>query len=126
MQSVYGAFIREVREARGLTQRELALVSGVGQSNISAIENGRRAPSADTLNRLLVACGFELAATAGDTTIFCPLPRGGMLPDGEPAAPYLAGDPPDERPTLPHDASMAARVQVVTAVLDAADATRSR
>ncbi len=100
-------------------------MSGVGQSNISAIENGRRAPSADTLNRLLVACGFELAATAGDTTIFCPLPRGGMVSDGEPA-PSLAGDPPDERPTLPHDASMAARVQVVTAVLDAADATRSR
>jgi len=123
---VYGAFVRAVREARQLTQRDLALVSGVGQSNISAIENGRRAPSADTLNRLLVACGFELSATAGERTIFCPLPRGGTFSDEDPATPPLPGDPHDERPTLAAGASMAERAQVVTAVLDAADATRSR
>lgn len=118
--------MRGVREARGLTQRDLALVSGVGKSNISAIENDRRTPSADTLNRLLVACGFELTATAGDRTIFCPLPRGGAFPDDDQSALPLPGDPPDQPPTLPAGASMDDRVQVVTAVLDAADATRGR
>jgi len=123
---VYGAFVRATREARGLTQRDLALVSGVGQSNISAIENGRRIPSADTLNRLLVACGFELTATAGARMIFCPLPRGGTFPDEDPSARPLPGDPPDERPTLAAGASVYERAQVVTAVLDAVDATRGR
>ena len=61
---MYGTFVRAAREARNLTQHDLAATSGVAQSNISAIENGRRIPSADTLNRLLVACGFELAATS--------------------------------------------------------------
>ncbi|MGH9179532.1 MAG: helix-turn-helix domain-containing protein [Acidimicrobiales bacterium] len=68
------------REERGLTQRALTEVSGVRQSNISAIEAGRRVPTADTLNRLVVACGFELAATAGDRVIYCPFPVPGGFP----------------------------------------------
>ena len=114
---MYGTFVRAVREARGLTQHDLARVSGIAQANISAIENGRRTPSADTLNRLVVACGFELAATAGDRSIFCPLPDdlwSRRLPD----------DPPDERPSIAPDASAEDRAEVVTAVLDAVDATR--
>ena len=115
---MYGTFVRAVREARGLTQHELARTSGVVQSNISAIENDRRVPSADTLNRLLVACGFELAATAGDVTIYCP------LPDQDPWPGAVAGDPFDERPSLPSGASTEDRARVLTAVLDAVDATR--
>jgi transcriptional regulator with XRE-family HTH domain len=117
---VYGTFVRAAREARGLTQHELAATSGVGQSNISAIENGRRIPSADTLNRLLVACGFELAATAGHLTIYCPLPNEDPWPGA------VAGDPPDEHPTLAAGASAEERARVLTAVLDAVDATRRR
>jgi transcriptional regulator with XRE-family HTH domain len=116
---VYGSFVRAVREARGLTQHDLARVSGIAQTNISAIENGRRVPSADTLNRLLVACGFELSATAGSQTIYCDLPSdlwSRRLPD----------DPPDERPSIAADAPADDRAEVVTAVLDAVDATRNR
>lgn len=116
---MYGTFVRAIRGARGLTQHELAEVSGIAQTNISAIENGRRTPSADTLNRLVVACGFELSATAGDRTIYCDLPAdlwSRRLPD----------DPPDERPTLAADAPADDRAEVVTAVLDAVDATRTR
>jgi len=117
---VYGTFVRAAREARGLTQRDLAVISGVLQSNISAIENGRRIPSADTLNRLLVACGFELAARSAGVTIYCP------LPDDDPWPAAAAGDPADERPTVPAGASAEERARVLTAVLDAVDATRRR
>lgn len=120
---MYGAFVRTVREARAMTQRQLAEISGIRQSNISAIENGRRAPSADTLNRLLVACGFELTATAGDLAFFCPLPRAGWFPD-EDVPPRTPDDPSDEEPALPAGASMDERVAVITAVLEAADTTR--
>lgn len=117
---MYGTFVRAAREARDLTQHDLALASGVAQSNISAIENGRRIPSADTLNRLVVACGFELAATSAGLTIYCP------LPDEDPWPGSVGGDPPDERPTLPVGASPEERARVLTAVLDAVDATRRR
>jgi transcriptional regulator with XRE-family HTH domain len=115
---MFGSFIRAVRDARGLTQHDLARVSGIAQANISAIENDRRTPSADTLNRLIVACGFELAATAGDRTIYCALPDDLWSRRDD--------DPPDERPTVAPGASAAERAEVLSAVLDAVDATRAR
>lgn len=122
---MYGAFVRAVRRSRGMTQRELATISGVGQSNISAIENGRRLPSVDTLNRLLVACGFELAADAGDRMIHCGLPRAGWFPD-EDLPERVAGDPVDQRPSLAPGAPPEERATVVTAVLDSAAAALAR
>lgn len=118
---MYGTFVRAVRQARGMSQRELAEVSGVRQSNVSAIENDRRMPSADTLNRLLVSCGFELAAVAGERTIYCPLPRAGWFPD-EDLPPRTVDDPADEPPTLPPDIDIEARAKIITAVLEAVDA----
>lgn len=120
---MYGSFVRAAREARSLTQRELAEVSGVRQPNLSAIENDRRTPSADTLNRLLVACGFELAAVAGDRVVYCPLPRAGWFPDEDLPA-RTPSDPPDEAPALDPSASIEERARVVTAVLEAAQAAR--
>ena len=120
---MYGAFVRAVRESRGMTQRQLAEVSGVRASNISAIEHDRRMPTADTLNRLLVSCGYELAAVAGPKVLYCDLPRAGWFPD-EDLPPSDPGDPPDEAPALGPDASMEERVRHITAVLDAVDATR--
>jgi transcriptional regulator with XRE-family HTH domain len=120
---MYGTFVRAARKSRSLTQRQLAEISGVRQSNISAIEGGRRVPSADTLNRLIVACGYELSATAGSRTIFCPLPHAGWFPDDD--LPRRADDdPPDEPPALGPDMSMDERVRAITAVLEAANATR--
>ncbi|MGH9223292.1 MAG: helix-turn-helix domain-containing protein [Acidimicrobiales bacterium] len=121
---MYGDFVRTAREARDLTQAELAQVSGVLQSNISAIEHNRRMPTAQTLNRLIVACGFELTATAGDRVIYCALPRNGWFPD-EDVPPRLPDDPSDERPTVGPFTSMDERVRIMTAVLDAADAANS-
>lgn len=44
--------MRELREAAGLSQSELAARSGVAQPNIAAYESGRRRASAQMLERL--------------------------------------------------------------------------
>ncbi|MEO7557238.1 MAG: helix-turn-helix domain-containing protein [Acidimicrobiales bacterium] len=107
----------EARRARGLSQVELAAVCGIEQANISAIEHGHRVPSAGTLHRLLHACGFELTASAAPHLIACPPPAGDALFDG-----LLTPTALDEPPVVTRSTPMALRVQVLTAVLDAAEA----
>jgi len=116
---MYGTFVRHVRESRGLSQSELAEVAGVSQPNLSAIENDRRLPSAATLNRIVVACGYELAAVAGDRAIYCDLPRLGWFPDEDNPGP-VDGDPIDEQPVLGPDATIEERLAVFEAVLEVA------
>jgi transcriptional regulator with XRE-family HTH domain len=55
-----GLLLRKVRVASGLSQEELARRAGTSRSTLSAYEHGRKSPSADTLERLVVAAGFEL------------------------------------------------------------------
>lgn len=119
---MYGSFVRRVRTSRRLSQRELSEISGVSQPNISAIENDRRQPSADTLNRLLVACGYELAAVAGPRVVYAPLPRAGWFPD-EDLPPSLPDDPADEASIATRDTSPAERARMLTAALEAVEAT---
>lgn len=52
--------VNAARRGAGLTQRQLAAVTGIPQSAIARIERGHQVPRADTLQRLLDACGFEL------------------------------------------------------------------
>lgn len=47
--------MREIREAAGLTQTELARRSGIAQPNIAAFETGRRKVSAETMQRIRTA-----------------------------------------------------------------------
>lgn len=103
---MYGEVIRRARRARGLTQAELAVNSGIDQPNISAIEHGRRLPSVDTLHRLLVGCGFELVASAGPLRIPFPIDDDPLAEEVEPAPPLTDDE----------------RVRVVTAVLQASEA----
>lgn len=56
-------WVNGARRSAGLTQRELAARSGVPQPTIARIETGRQMPRADTLDRLLRACGWELDMT---------------------------------------------------------------
>ncbi len=114
---MFGAFVREVRQSRGMSQQELADNAGLTQSNVSAIENNRRQPSARSLNRILVACGYQLAAVAGPRQIFAPLPPGWFPDDDLP--PRLPGDPPDEEPTITPATPMHERVRHINAVLEA-------
>lgn len=117
----YGSFVEAARRSRGLTQRQVAEISGIEQANISAIENGRRVPSAVTLHRLLHACGYELTATAGDEVIGC------RPPSDHPVVDDLFAQGVEEPQTITPDTPMAERVRVITAVLAAAEAAvRSR
>jgi uncharacterized protein len=47
--------VAEIRKAAGLTQRQLADLSGVAQSNIASYETGLRRPSAKMVARLAAA-----------------------------------------------------------------------
>jgi transcriptional regulator with XRE-family HTH domain len=117
---VYGAFIRRLRRSRGMSQAELAAVAGISQPNISAMENDRRLPSAESLNRLVGACGYELAAVAGDAVIHFPLPEVGWFPD-EGLPPSVPGDPVDESPAIGPAATVEERLRAIEAVLELAD-----
>ena len=119
---MYGAFIRRVRASRSLSQEALAQIVGISQPNLSAYERDRREPTLDTLNRLLVACGYELAAADGRHTIYCPLPAARWFPDDD-VPPRGPDDPPDEPPTITPETPMAERVQAIVAALELAEAT---
>lgn len=114
---MYGAFIRQVRESRGLSQKQVAESAGLTQSNLSAIENDRRVPTIDTVNRVLVACGYELTAVGGSVSISAPLPVGRWFPDDD-LPPRLPDDPPDEEPVVNAATPPDERVRVMNAVLD--------
>lgn len=52
--------ILEGREARALTQKQLAEVTGITQADISRLENGTANPSLRTLKRLAAGLGMDL------------------------------------------------------------------
>ena len=114
---MYGSFVAAARRRRGLTQVQLAAISGIDQANISAIETGHRVPSAPTLHRLLHACGFELTASAGSQVVGCPPPEGDRF-----FGDLLTRSPLDEPAIVTNDTPMATRVRVLTAALDLTEA----
>lgn len=54
--------LRKARRRAGLSQRELARLTGVAQPTVARIERGQEVPRIDTLARLLQACGESLEA----------------------------------------------------------------
>jgi transcriptional regulator with XRE-family HTH domain len=54
------ALIREARLRAGLSQQELAAVSGKDRTVVSRWEQGLVAPSLDTLVELVRSCGFDI------------------------------------------------------------------
>jgi len=118
---MYGAVVRRARRERGLTQRQLASIAGIEQPNLSAIETGRRLPTAETLHRLLSACGFELIATAGDRVLAFP------PPSDDDAGPPDPRDPVVVASSTSADRAEATRARRLVAALDVAEAImRSR
>ncbi|MFN0281211.1 MAG: helix-turn-helix domain-containing protein [Kineosporiaceae bacterium] len=59
-----------------LSQLELARRAGTSRPTLSAYEHGRKAPTADTLERLLAAAGFRIAAVPVVPWREVPLGRG--------------------------------------------------
>jgi transcriptional regulator with XRE-family HTH domain len=119
---VYGAFIRQARVSRNLTQAELARIVGIEQPNLSAYENDRQMPSADTLNRILVGCGYLLEATAGKRRLICPLPgprpRTAPGPDVNKEGPIQSSHSASETPRRNEELS-ALKLEQVLALADA-------
>lgn len=57
----------EAREAKGLSQRDLAEISGVKQPAIARLESMRSTPQIDTLFRLLAPLGYTLSVVPIET-----------------------------------------------------------
>ena len=55
-----GRMVRQLREARGLSQRELAKRMGTTQSVVGRLEAGGSRPTIATLGRVANALGLEL------------------------------------------------------------------
>lgn len=53
--------LRDARRRAGLTQRALARRANTQQPTVARIESRAVVPRVDTLDRLLAACGLELA-----------------------------------------------------------------
>lgn len=76
------SLLRQARAAAGLSQRDLAALAGTSQPAIARYESGRGEPRADTLERLLAACGAALSTVpAPSRTEHVPArgPRGRLL-----------------------------------------------
>ena len=83
MRTTGGGLIARVRRAAGLSQAELARRAGTSRPTLSAYEHGRKSPSLDTLERLVAAAGFELAAhpVVSFSTVTGPRGRMSVVPD---------------------------------------------
>jgi transcriptional regulator with XRE-family HTH domain len=53
--------LRRIRRMRGLSQQDLAALSGVSQFTITEVETGRREPRPSTLRKLAEALDIEVA-----------------------------------------------------------------
>lgn len=113
---MYGSFLKELRTSRGMTQAQLCETTGISQPNLSAYENDRRAPTLDVLNRVMVACGYQLVADGGAKQVRAPFPKVGWFPL-EDLPPRLPDDPPDEPPSVPWGVSIEERVGAIHDVL---------
>jgi transcriptional regulator with XRE-family HTH domain len=69
MRKLVGRNVKRVRQAKGLTQEQLAELSGFSQQYISGLEQGRRNPTVVSLYELATALGvshMELLHSAED------------------------------------------------------------
>jgi transcriptional regulator with XRE-family HTH domain len=68
MASEFGNRLRELREAAGLTQRQLAEQAGLHLQGVVKLERGEREPAWSTLLALAKALGVSVAAFAEKAT----------------------------------------------------------
>ena len=61
LRALFGRHCREARSKRGLSQQEVAAVSGIGQANIAKIERGQNNVTLETMMRILRVVDRELA-----------------------------------------------------------------
>jgi transcriptional regulator with XRE-family HTH domain len=83
--SKVGRRIRELREKRRISMRELGRLSGISVNALSLIERGQTSPSVSTLYRLVDALGVPITAIFGaeplrEEIVFCPVTKRTKLP----------------------------------------------
>jgi transcriptional regulator with XRE-family HTH domain len=69
MRKLVGRNVKRIRQEKGLTQEQLAELSGFSQQYISGLEQGRRNPTVVSLYELATALGvshMELLRSAED------------------------------------------------------------
>jgi transcriptional regulator with XRE-family HTH domain len=54
--------IRELRLKKGITQERLAFLAGLHPTYISMLENGRKSPTVDALERIARALGAKISS----------------------------------------------------------------
>jgi transcriptional regulator with XRE-family HTH domain len=59
MRKLVGRNVKRIREKKGLTQEELAEVSGFSQQYISSLEKGTRNPTIITLYEIALSLGVS-------------------------------------------------------------------
>lgn len=76
-----GLLVRTARQRAGLSQRALASRAGTSQPAVARYEAGSVVPRADTLERLLEACGRQVSTRPGQPreSMRFPGPRGRQL-----------------------------------------------
>ena len=52
--------IIKLREEKGISQRQLAALTGIKQTAIARLESGRSVPNITTMNKLLAPLGYTL------------------------------------------------------------------
>lgn len=67
LQELFGANLRNVRKAAGLTQAEVAGRSGIAQAEISLIEHGRINLTMARMRRLAMVFGYDVSILLTNT-----------------------------------------------------------
>ncbi len=57
----FGTRVRELRDARRITQERLSELSGIGREHISRIENGHREAGLEVISKLAKSLGITIA-----------------------------------------------------------------
>lgn len=103
-----GNRLRELREARGLTQERLANAAGINRNHYQLLEDGRSSsrteerPSNPTLATLLRICGvLQVPISAVIVDVFDPVPGVPVEFDAEPNLIEPGADPGSELVTSP-------------------------
>ena len=65
----WGSLVRELRLERGITQRGLALATGVNRNSLRNIERGAYSGDMETMELLLGHLGYEIDAIAMEVVV---------------------------------------------------------
>jgi transcriptional regulator with XRE-family HTH domain len=65
-----GDKIKKVREAKGFTQKQVAIMLEMDQSQYSKIENGKTDPTTSTLEKITKSLGIEVSELFASDDIF--------------------------------------------------------